>query len=163
MEWKQNSILSGVEFCFEWSGISFQVEWKQDSVLSGVETEFFFEWSWNRIPFWCLGNGKFWRLGNRKFQCLGNGKFWCLGKISFSVLETEFCFRVTRKWLFCFLVFFCAYVLTYYGWSKNKIFEWEISCRNGNKIFEREILLHHHFPVLLTQEYYNAHRVLKDK
>ncbi len=44
MEWKQNAILSGVEFCFKWSGnrIQFQVEWKQNFVLSGVETEFHF-------------------------------------------------------------------------------------------------------------------------
>jgi hypothetical protein len=46
---------------------------------------------------------------------VGNGKFWCLGKNSFGVSETEFRFRVTRKWMFCFLVFFCAYVLTYYS------------------------------------------------
>ncbi len=30
------------EFCFKLSGISFQVEWKQNSVLSGMETEFRF-------------------------------------------------------------------------------------------------------------------------
>jgi hypothetical protein len=30
------------EFCFELSGILFQVEWKQNSVSSGVETEFRF-------------------------------------------------------------------------------------------------------------------------
>ncbi len=27
------------EFCFEWSGILFQVEWKQNFASSGVETE----------------------------------------------------------------------------------------------------------------------------
>jgi hypothetical protein len=44
MEWKQNSISSGVEFCFDWSGnrILFQVEWKQNFVSSGVEMEFRF-------------------------------------------------------------------------------------------------------------------------
>jgi hypothetical protein len=44
VEWKQNSVLSGVEFHFKWSGnrIPFQVEWKQNFVLSGVETEFRF-------------------------------------------------------------------------------------------------------------------------
>ncbi len=44
MDWKQNSISSGVEFCFEWSGnrILFQVEWKQNFVSSGVEMEFRF-------------------------------------------------------------------------------------------------------------------------
>ncbi len=44
MEWKQNSVSSGVEFRFKWSGnrIPFQVEWKQNFVLSGVETEFRF-------------------------------------------------------------------------------------------------------------------------
>ncbi len=44
MEWKQNSVSIGVEFCFEWSGnrIPFQVEWKQNFVSSGVETEFHF-------------------------------------------------------------------------------------------------------------------------
>ncbi len=122
--------------------IPFQVEWKQNSVSSGVETEFCFKWSGNRIPFRCLGNGKFWCIGNGKFWCLRNGKFWCPGKNSFGVSETEFRFCVTRKWMFCFLVFFCAYILTYYGWRENKIFEREISCRNGNKISEQEISLH---------------------
>ncbi len=44
MEWKQNSVLSWLEFCFEWSGnrIPFWVEWKQNFVSSGVETEFCF-------------------------------------------------------------------------------------------------------------------------
>ncbi len=44
MEWRQNSISSGVEFCFDWSGnrIPFQVEWKQNFVSSGVEMEFCF-------------------------------------------------------------------------------------------------------------------------
>jgi hypothetical protein len=44
VDWKQNSISSGVEFCFEWSGnrILFQVEWKQNFVSSGVEMEFRF-------------------------------------------------------------------------------------------------------------------------
>ncbi len=51
---------------------------------------------------------------------------------SFGVSETEFRFSVTRKWMFRFLVFF-------HGCS-------------GNEIFEQEILLHHHFPLLLTQE-----------
>ncbi len=39
------------EFHFEWSGISFRVEWKQNSILSGVETEFCFKWSGNGIRF----------------------------------------------------------------------------------------------------------------
>jgi hypothetical protein len=44
VEWKQNSISSGVEFRFEWSGnrILFRVEWKQNFVSSEVETEFGF-------------------------------------------------------------------------------------------------------------------------
>ena len=45
MEWKQNSVSSGVEFSFKWSGnrILFQVEWKQNFVSSGVEMEFRFD------------------------------------------------------------------------------------------------------------------------
>ncbi len=35
------------------------MEWKQNSVSSGVETEFCFEWSGNGILFRCLGNGSF--------------------------------------------------------------------------------------------------------
>ncbi len=44
MEWKQNSVSSGVEFLLEWSGnrILFQLEWNQNFVLSGVEMEFCF-------------------------------------------------------------------------------------------------------------------------
>jgi hypothetical protein len=44
VEWKQNSVSSGVEFRFEWIGnrIPFQLEWKQNFVLSGVEMEFRF-------------------------------------------------------------------------------------------------------------------------
>ncbi len=46
MEWKHNSVLSGVEteFHFEWSGkrIPFWVEWKQNFISSGVEMEFHF-------------------------------------------------------------------------------------------------------------------------
>jgi hypothetical protein len=107
VEWKQDSVSSGVEFCFKWSGnrIPFQVEWKQNFVTSGVEMEFHFG----------VLEMKSFGVLETEFWCLLNGKFWCLGKNSFGVSETKFRFHVTRKRMFCFLVFFCAYVLTYYG------------------------------------------------
>ncbi len=55
--------------------------------------------------------------------------FGVLETESFGVLETDVSFPGD----------FCAYVLTCHCWS-------------GNEIFEQEILLHHHFPELLTQE-----------
>ncbi len=115
------------------------MESKQKFVSSGVETEFRFEWSGNGIVS-VSRKRKF--LVSQKRKVLVSWKRIVLvsqKRNSFGVLEMEFCFHMTRKWMFCFLVFFHAYVLTCHGWSKNKIFEQEIS-------------LHHHFPVLLTQE-----------
>jgi hypothetical protein len=122
---KQNFVLSGVEteFCFEWSGnrILFRMEWKRSSLLVSWKRKVSVSWKRKVLASW-------------KRKVLVSQK-----RNSFGVLETEFRFHVTRKQMFRFLVFFCAYVLTCLGWSKNEI-------------FEQEILLHHHFPVLLTQD-----------
>ncbi len=106
-----------------------------------METEFCFKWSGNRISFRVEWKQNFVLSG----------------------VETEFCFEwsgnrivsvsqkqkvlVSQKWKVfgvsetdvLFPGVFHAYVLTCHGWSENKI-------------FEQEILLHHHFPVLLAQE-----------